>query len=200
MGKGNKSCNLAFIWASSSEARYFLDALDISINESFRINNIKLVNIISGAGSRNASLSCDKVIKEYGPEVIISAGSCASLIENTIAGKIVISSRIFDLTENMLYSPDNLMKNKELSLSGNIVITTKKMRRQLFDERECVSFDWESGAIAKKCCDQKIRFNSIRAVTDTGEKNFKIEYKENLHFAMKRLSRFLCRMIRRYNT
>ena len=109
-----------------------------------------LVLARSGMGNRKAEIFTENIIKNFRPELVISAGFCGALAENLKIGDVIVS----DLRDRKLYcSPKPLFTCEEKTAA--------------FKREGAVIVDMESSGVASAAQKSGIPFIAIKAVSDT---------------------------------
>lgn len=150
------------------------------------LDNKKVALVKSGIGRERAIKAAEKVISEFHPEIIISAGFCGALVENLKVGDIVISDfddgKIFCSPRPLFDYKDKLAAHRE---HGALVV------------------DMESEGVRIIAGRYDIPFVAIKAVSDGLKDDIPnslfalkslwrfLRFKRSMDIASKRLSEFL---------
>jgi len=104
----------------------------------------------SGMGKVKSGKLTEDIIKDFRPELIVSAGFCGALVEDLKIGDVVVS----DLKDRKLFcSPQPLFTCEEKTAA--------------FQEKGSIVVDMESGGVASAAKNADIPFVAIKAVSDT---------------------------------
>lgn len=148
-------------------------------------NNIALVR--AGVGKVRAKEATERIIKDFSPELLISAGFCGGLIEELRVGDVVVS----DFEDGKLFCSDRTLFTHAEKTAA---------RRQ---QSNAVIVDMESEAVYSVAKKHNIPFIAIKSVSDgirddiikpffelpSFVKLFRL--KKNVNLASKNLSNFL---------
>lgn len=104
----------------------------------------------SGVGAERAERSAENIIKNFRPELIISAGFCGALVQDLKIGDVIVS----DLKDRKLFcSPQPLFTCEEKTAA--------------FQREGAIIVDMESDAVASAAKKYDIPFIAVKAVSDT---------------------------------
>lgn len=104
----------------------------------------------SGMGAEKAEKLSEDIIKDFRPELIISAGFCGALVKDLRIGDVIVS----DLKDRKLYcSPQPLFTCEE--------------KTALFQREGAIIVDMESDAVASAARKYDVPFIAIKAISDT---------------------------------
>lgn len=109
--------------------------------------NIALVR--AGIGKERAKDATEKIINEFHPEVVISAGFCGALIEDLKIGDVIIS----DLNDGKIFCSD-------------CTLFTYDEKAAVHREHKAIVVDMESESVASVARRYGITFIAIKAVSD----------------------------------
>jgi adenosylhomocysteine nucleosidase len=153
-----------------------------------------------GIGKVNAASLTQRLIDKYCPHRIINTGTAGGLAEGLNIGDIIIAEKAayhdfkpFSIIVDMLgdkyiYSDTDIVNTavtacKENNIShrvgtvvtGDCFVSTEKQREDIFAEYpDALCTEMEGAAIAHVCCNNKVPFVIIRAISDfaADEKTF----------------------------
>lgn len=104
----------------------------------------------SGMGSEKTERLAENIIKNFRPELVISAGFCGALVKDLKIGDVVVS----DLKDRKLFcSPQPLFTCEEKTAA--------------FQREGAIIVDMESDAVASAAKKHNIPFIAVKAVSDT---------------------------------
>jgi len=109
--------------------------------------NIALVRC--GMGKKKASQAAERIIKDFHPEVIVSAGFCGALVEGLKVGDIVTS----DLSDGKIFCSSRPLTGYEDKIAAH-------------REHKAVAVDMESEGISVVAGKHGIPFVAIKVVSD----------------------------------
>lgn len=111
--------------------------------------NIALVRC--GIGKEKASQAAERMIREFRPEVIVSAGFCGALVNELKVGDVVVS----DFEDGKLFCSDRILFTYDEKAA---------VRRQ---HSNAMIVDMESAAVYSEAKKSDIPFIAIKAVSDS---------------------------------
>ncbi|OGX28454.1 MAG: hypothetical protein A3F87_03030 [Omnitrophica WOR_2 bacterium RIFCSPLOWO2_12_FULL_51_24] len=104
----------------------------------------------SGVGAERAERLAENIIKNFRPELVISAGFCGALVKDLKIGDVIVS----DLKDRKLFcSPQPLFTCEEKTAA--------------FQREGAIIVDMESDAVASAAKKYDIPFIAVKAVSDT---------------------------------
>jgi len=104
----------------------------------------------SGMGAGRAAKAAERVIEEYKPDIIISAGFCGALVDELKIGDVIVS----DLKDRKLFcSPKPLFSCEE--------------KTEAFRKEGAIVVDMESSGVAEAAAKAGIKYLAVKAVSDT---------------------------------
>ncbi|MDD4879379.1 MAG: hypothetical protein PHR22_02850 [Candidatus Omnitrophica bacterium] len=145
---------IAVIFAFYWELRPLARLLDINFFKSLRpvvpAKDGYLVLAKSGMGAENAGKTAEDIIKDFKPDLMISAGFCGGLSKDLKVGDVVVS----DLEDRKLFcSPRPLFTCEEKTAAA---------------QREgAIIVDMESEAVSSAAKRHNVPFIAVKAVSDT---------------------------------
>lgn len=171
----------AVIFALYWELRPFAKRLGVGFFESLlpvvmaKRGDILLAR--SGMGKGRAAKMAEKVINDFKPEYIISAGSCGALVEDLKIGDVIVS----DFSDGKIFC------------SERILFTPTQKANARCRNNNAVVVDMESEAIYSAAKRYGVGFSAIKAVSDTARDGiFELFcFRRNATVAAEKLSEFL---------
>ena len=151
--------------------------------------NIALIRC--GMGRENAKKAAERIIKDFHPEVIVSAGFCGALMEDLKVGDIITS----DLSDGKIFSSPRPLASYEDKMTAH-------------REHKAVVVDMESEGVRIVAGKYNIPCIAIKAVSDGLKDDIPkslftftslsklIRFKRSMDIASKRLSEFLLNYIK----
>ena len=145
---------IAVIFAFYWELRPLARRLDINFFKSLRpvipAKDGYLVLARSGIGAERAGGMTEEIIKDFKPDLIISAGFCGALDKDLKIGDVIVS----DLQDRKLFcSPRPLFTCEEKTAA--------------FQREGAIIVDMESDAVSSAAKRNDIPFIAVKAVSDT---------------------------------
>ncbi|MDP3786001.1 MAG: hypothetical protein Q8R05_00370 [Candidatus Omnitrophota bacterium] len=151
--------------------------------------NIALIRC--GMGRENAKQAAERIIKDFHPEIIVSAGFCGALVEDLKIGDIISS----DLSDGKIFSSPRPLASYEDKMTAH-------------REHKAVVVDMESEGVRIVAGKYNIPCIAIKAVSDGLKDDIPkslftftslsklIRFKRSMDIASKRLSEFLLNYIK----
>jgi nucleoside phosphorylase len=140
----------ALYWELRPFARRLGMGFAASLAPVFTAKDGEVILARSGMGTDNARHTAEKVIKEYNPDIVISAGFCGALVKDLGVGDIIVS----DLRDRKLYcSPKPLFTCEE--------------KTEVFRREGSIVVDMESSGVAEAAMAAGVQFLAVKAVSDT---------------------------------
>ncbi len=176
-------CHVGLVFALPIEAGGLIDRLAGVVRidgEGFvaregGLDGRRLVVIESGAGCQAAARAARSLIQGHRPRWIISAGFAGGLDDRLKHGDLLLADEIIDADRHALAIDFKLARESCESmphlhvgrlLSVDRVIEKSQEKRALGSQYAALAVDMESMGVAEVCRDEKIRFLSVRVVTD----------------------------------
>lgn len=119
----------------------------------------------TGIGSEAARETLGRILKEFGPEMVISAGFAGALSPALRVGSLVCDLRGHQLQLGPDEAPWHLGK---IHTAGQ-TIEGPLDKARLFSETGALAVDMETGAIAAACLATGARVIALRAISDAAE-------------------------------
>lgn len=104
----------------------------------------------SGAGTENAGRAAERIIKDFNPELVISAGFCGALVDELKIGDIIVSN----------------LEDRKLFCSPKPLFTCEE-KTAAFHKQGAIVVDMESEGVAGAAKRHGIDFLAVKAVSDT---------------------------------
>ena len=203
---------IGFVVAMEKEAKLFLNRLDFFEEQTIagkkiyvgRFLNQEIVLIISGIGKVNASFSTQILIDKFLPRLIINFGVAGGKANSNLnAGDVVLLNKIcqydFDLSEidnvsvgymqdydTVFYKTDYKMYKgnafKICSCATGDRFTKNEYFLKIIKDLSANVVDMETGAIVQVCTANKIKFLSLKLISDVdgSDKSIFKQYAENV--------------------
>jgi len=185
-------CEIAFIFAVALESDGFVNLLDSRVTtrcasyleHAGRLNGRSIVVAETGVGARSAAKATEDVIAVHKPQWIVSAGFAGALADDLRRGHILMADQLMDLRDNKfsvgfrmdreaIEASRALHVGRLLSVDG--LIRTPDEKRKLAERYGSVACDMETMAVATACRREKVRFLSVRVITDTVDDRLPVE-------------------------
>jgi adenosylhomocysteine nucleosidase len=135
----------------------------------------RVVLVESGVGREAAARATEALILGHQPRWIISAGYAGGLSDRVAQGNFVLADEIVDveghsLTIDFKLAPDALEAMPHVHvgrvLTLDRVIGRAEEKQELGARHGALAVDMESMGVAETCRREKVRFLSVRVVTD----------------------------------
>lgn len=149
----------------------------LRVGQPFLLSN-QIYLIHSGVGEQHAKHAA-KVILRQQIDILISWGTCVSLVPELKTGDLILPQQVLDHQGNS-YQTDSLITGKLKSLlhaewpvhEGRLhgvrhMIADPAQKRSIAATTGAIAADMESGVLAHIAQEQKLAFVAIRAVSDT---------------------------------
>ena len=176
-------CDVAILFALNIEAAGVLDAaldLDRTQNATFIEHagpwqGKHVVVAETGMGRVAAALAAADVIAIHKPQWVISAGYAGALVDEFSRGHLLMADNLCDLhgielTVGFKIDKQALKQNRKLRVGRLVtvdeVVRTEVEKRALGAKYEAVACDMETAVIAEVCRQEKVRFLSVRVISD----------------------------------
>ncbi len=176
--------DLAVVFALDVEAGGFVDLLDESRSKlqgaGFTVQHATLDEralalVISGVGPAAAAQATAAVIDAHQPDWVVSAGFAGSLQADIPRGAILMADEIVDgkgtvLRIDFKISPEVVAKTPGLHVGRLLTVTElvgdPDAKQALGQQHRALAVDMESWAVAEVCRQRKVRFLSLRIISD----------------------------------
>jgi adenosylhomocysteine nucleosidase len=177
-------CHVGLVFALGIEAGGLIDRLSgVILTEGSGfvareggLHGRRLVIVEAGVGCENAARATQALILGHQPRWVISAGFAGGLVDNLAQGDILMADQIVGTDERRLdidfkFAEDAFAATRRLHvgrlLTTDHVIAEPKEKRELGRRYGAMAVDMESLSVAEACRKEKIRFLSIRVISDT---------------------------------
>jgi adenosylhomocysteine nucleosidase len=178
-----RPCDVGLVFALGIEAGGLEDRLSGAIStqaSGFRfcqggLQGRHVVLVSAGAGLKSAAGATEALIAGHHPSWIISAGFAGGLQPQLKRHDFLLASEVCDVTGHklsidLLVPPESLSKTPGVHvgklLSVERIIHRAAEKESLGREHAALAVDMESMAVAEVCRQQKIRFLSVRIISD----------------------------------
>jgi adenosylhomocysteine nucleosidase len=185
-------CEIAIVFALALESDGFVNLLDSRVTtrcasyleHAGRLNERSIVVAESGIGARPAAKATEDLIAVHKPQWIVSAGFAGALADGFRRGDILMAERLMDLRNNKLsvgfkMDRETIEATRSLHVGGLLsvdgLIRTPNERRKLAERHDAVACDTETMAVATACRREKVRFLSVRVITDAVDDRLPVE-------------------------
>ena len=152
-------------------------------------NGRRLIVAESGVGREAAMQATEDVIKIHHPNWIISAGFAGALVDDLPRGHILMADSVIDrhgdpLEVGFKISPEVVTSTPSLHV-GRLVTVDQLIRRReekekLAAEFQAIACDMETMAVAQVCRRRRVRFLSVRVISDGLDDNLPREVEHML--------------------
>lgn len=178
-----QTCDIGFVFAFGIEAGGIVDRLADPINtrgaklvEHVGSIGERRVGIVeTGVGREAAGSGCRDLIEVRKPQWIISAGFAGALSPRLKRGHVLLADRVADASGRSLavglQLGDEAAESQPSVHVGRLLtvdelITDPAQKRRLGEEHDALACDMESLAVAEVCREAKVRFLSVRIISD----------------------------------
>ena len=173
------ACEVGVVFALSIEVGGLLDRMSGVITrhgQGFVAHEGKLAGrqvgaITTGPGRAAAVHGTAALIAGHAPRWIVSAGFAGALDGSLARGDIVVANRIIDVGGSQLAIDFQLDETPGVRvgslLTVDSIVRTPDERRRLAAEHGAMAVDMETFAVAERCREERIRFLSVRKISDT---------------------------------
>ncbi len=148
------SVKAAVIFALYWELRPFAKRLNIgffgSLSPVVYSEEEGIVIARSGMGAERSEKMAERVIEEYKPDLVISAGFCGALVDELKIGDMIVSD----------------LKDRKLFCSPKPLFTCEE-KTAAFHKEGAIVVDMESSGVAAAAAKAGIRYLAVKAVSDT---------------------------------
>jgi adenosylhomocysteine nucleosidase len=179
-------CDVAFLFALAIEAGGLVDRVAERVTTRGgqlvehvgRIGPRRVAIVETGVGGPAARASCRDMIAVRRPRWIVSAGFAGGLSRELWRGDMLMADHVADLSGRSLSvglkldaqtvaSKRSLHVGRLLTVDRVIAQPAEKLR--LGEEHSAVACDMESMAVAEVCREAKVRFLSVRTISDAAD-------------------------------
>ena len=176
-------CDVLILFALNIEAAGVLDAvgdLEQTKNATFvehagTWQGKNIVVVETGMGRIAAARAAIDAIAIHKPSWVISAGYAGALVDGLPRGYLLMADTVCDVQGTELavgFKIDRkaLKQHKKLRVGRLVtideVVRTEKAKRALGDQCNALACDMETAVIAEVCRHEKVRFLSVRVISD----------------------------------
>jgi adenosylhomocysteine nucleosidase len=176
-------CHVGLVYALSIESGGLIDLLSGVIQikgagfiaREGALAGRRLVVVEAGAGRENAAHATRALIAGHQPRWIISAGFAGGLQPSLRYGDILMANEIVDLAGHRLgidfkVDPAVLAATPRLHvgrlLTVDSVVYQATAKQALGQTHGALAVDMESSAVAQVCREERVRFLSVRVISD----------------------------------
>lgn len=148
------------------------------------LNDQRLVIAESGVGGKAAARATEDVIAIHKPSWVVSTGFAGALREELRRGHILMADSVADeqgkhLSVGLKVDPQAVQASPSLHL-GRLLTVDRLVhaadeRRRLADEHGASACDMESMAVAETCRRKKVRFLSVRIISEAVDAQMPVE-------------------------
>ncbi len=185
-------CEIAFLFATNLEAEDFSSSLEERsttrcasfVEHAGRVAGRSVVVAETGAGSQASGRAAEDVIALHHPAWVISAGFAAALRPELQRGHILMADQVSDpqgsaLAVGFRIEPQVIAAMRHLHVGRLLTVQqpvrTPKDRRELGEQFDALAADMETLAVAQTCSRHKVRFLSVRVITDAVDDRVPVE-------------------------
>lgn len=157
------------------------------------IGGNEVVTVYGFVGKVESAMITQALIDKFHPKYIVHCGSAGSIDPNLKIGDIVCGVEYYEHDfqgENVLSIPAStklIEKIKDVYpnialgpiVSGDLIVSDKKIKENLYNKYKALAVDMDSAAIAKVCYENGIEFCSLKVIVDTSEEHAHAEYEQN---------------------
>jgi adenosylhomocysteine nucleosidase len=176
-------CHVGLVFALAIEAGGLVDRLAGVVGTEGAgftareggLDGRRVVVVEAGAGAKAAAAGTQVLLAGHKPRWVVSAGFAGALAPQLRQGDILMADRIADLTGHELevdfrIDPAVLAGNPRLHVGRLItvdrVIGSPAEKSALGESHQALAVDMESIAVADVCRREKVRFLSVRVISD----------------------------------
>src|SRR5215471_18280968 len=139
-----------------------------------------VIAVAGGIGGRRAELAARKVVEQFHPQILVSAGLAGALIRTLKAGSVVTPNVVVDAANGAEYR----CNTSGDVVGGGVLVSTEEIASQesklsLVERFHGLVVDMEAAGVAKVAKESNIAFRCVKAISD------------ELDFAMPPLNKFV---------
>ena len=139
----------------------------------------------TGVGKVKATYSAVKLIEKLNPEWILNLGTAGS--KKIKIGQVVEATRFVQRDPLFAQFPQAALKTEALTGLPQVICGTADSVEYGVPSVACEIFDMEAYALAYVCEQLKVKFNSIKFISDSSDENVVDQWKSNLKTASEAL-------------
>jgi adenosylhomocysteine nucleosidase len=141
----------------------------------------RLLVVESGIGCQRAAAATQALVDGHRPRWIISAGFAGGLVDELALGDIVMANQIVDAQDQRLDVDFKLTQNEQAAsprfhvgrlLTSDVIVHEPNERRTVGQRYGALAVDMETWAVADVCRREKVRFLSVRVISDSVQRRF----------------------------
>lgn len=176
-------CHVGVVFALGIEAGGLADALAGVVRTHaagfvFReggLDGRRVVLVESGVGCEAAARATQALVQGHKPQWIISAGYAGGLSDRVAQGDVILADEIVDADGHSLaidfkLAPDDVQSMRHVHvgrvLSLDRVVGRAEEKQSLGARHAALAVDMETMGVAEACRREKVRFLSVRIITD----------------------------------
>lgn len=176
-------CSAVVVFGSDLEGGGFVDTLQPAralrgasfVEFDGRRKGRRIVAVETGQGAEAAERGTDDAVELLQPAWVVSAGFAGALDDKLRRGHLLLADTLVDetgeeLSVGLRISPEQIAATPGLHtgrlLSVGKLVRDEAARRSLAERHRAVAYDQETSAVARVCRRRKVRFLSVRIVTD----------------------------------
>ncbi len=178
-----QTCDVGFVYALGIEAGGLVDVMSDRVTTRGprlvehvgTVDSRRVAIVETGVGREAARLGCQDMISVRQPRWIISAGFAGGLGPDMGRGHILMANHVSDVTGHSLSVglrlDDETIESQPTLHTGRLltvdrVITRPEEKGQLGQQHSALACDMETIAVAQVCREAKVRFVSVRIISD----------------------------------
>ncbi len=171
-------CDVGIVFALGIEAGGLLDRLSGVVTNRGKgfvaheggLAGRRVVAMVSGPGRTSAEQATAALIAGHRPKWVVSAGFAGALVKDLPRGDLVVANQIIDIGGGRLSIDFRLEETPGLHVGSLLtvdrIVRTADERRRLADVHKAMAVDMETFAVAEACRREKVRFLSVRVISD----------------------------------
>jgi adenosylhomocysteine nucleosidase len=185
-------CEIAVLFATNLEAEDFASSLEHRlttrcasfVEHAGTMAGRSVVVAETGAGLQASGRAVDDVIALHHPAWVISAGFATALRPGLEREHILMADHVSDpqgssLAVGFRIEPQVIAAMRHLHVGRLLTVQqpvrTPKARRELGEQFDALAADMETLAVAQTCSRHKVRFLSVRVITDAVDDRVPVE-------------------------
>jgi adenosylhomocysteine nucleosidase len=195
--------------------------------ELHKYKDNEIVSVVCGTGKASSAAATQTIISFYHPDIVINVGTAGSIRDFVKSKDVVIGvdavQHDFDVSE-FGYSRSELPElgivgvpcdeaflsaahKADLSdirahfgrmLTGDVIVTADYVKKANLDEFDALSADMESAAVGMICLMNATPFASLRCISDEGDEDRVLQFRENLGSVAEINGEVLTRILQEY--
>ncbi|NLF68387.1 MAG: hypothetical protein GX575_04950 [Candidatus Anammoximicrobium sp.] len=185
-------CDVAFVFGTEVEAEGLAKHLEDKVTTRCpafvehmgRWCGRQVIIAECGVGAEAAERATADVIAMHHPAWIVSAGFSAALADNLRRGDILMADRVVDLQHHELTIGLQLDRRAVAATPGlhfgrlltvDHMVNQPDQKRELRRKYDALACDMETKAVAEACSRGKVRFLSVRVISDAIDDRWPVE-------------------------